>query len=53
MMTDDLQVKPLSISSITSVLKKLNAKDLAALEEKMATIGIAEVSSAYFLYLIF
>ncbi|XVF83472.1 hypothetical protein PTKIN_Ptkin16aG0489900 [Pterospermum kingtungense] len=39
MVTDDLMVRPMSATSIITLLKKLNVKDVGVLEEKVIDVG--------------
>ncbi|KAK4579039.1 hypothetical protein RGQ29_028914 [Quercus rubra] len=43
MVMDDLAVKPFSTTSLTTLLNKLNVKDIGALEEKVVDLGMEEV----------
>ncbi|KAL0003000.1 hypothetical protein SO802_016781 [Lithocarpus litseifolius] len=43
MVMDDLAVKPFSTTSLTTLLNKLNVKDIGALEEKVVDLGTEEV----------
>ncbi|KAF3957789.1 hypothetical protein CMV_017227 [Castanea mollissima] len=43
MVMDDLAVKPFSTASLTTLLNKLNVKDIGALEEKVVDLGMEEV----------
>ena len=55
MVMDDLAVKPFSTTSLTTLLNKLNVKDIGALEEKVVDLGMEEVCNVlvilYFLYI--
>ncbi|BFG25450.1 hypothetical protein CerSpe_117240 [Prunus speciosa] len=42
MITDDLEVKPMSSISCIAVLNKFNVKDVSALEEKVVHLGMQE-----------
>ncbi|KAF3969300.1 hypothetical protein CMV_006908 [Castanea mollissima] len=43
MVMDDLAVKPLSTTSLATLLNKFNVKDIGALQEKVVDLGVDEV----------
>ena len=49
MVMDDLAVKPLSTTSLATVLNKFNVKDIGALEEKVVDLGVDEVCVSHIL----
>ena len=49
MVMDDLAVKPLSTTSLATLLNKFNVKDIGALEEKVVDLGVDEVCVSHIL----
>ena len=50
MVMDDLAVKPLSTTSLATLLNKFNVKDIGALEEKVVDLGVDEVCQSHSLF---
>ncbi|KAL7237818.1 hypothetical protein ACSBR2_004009 [Camellia fascicularis] len=54
MVMDDLAVKPMSAISSITLLSKFNVKEVGALEERVAHLGMDEVACLYFdLYMLY